>query len=139
MLADPLDDSIFYECNRGLAFKFHCPARLYFDATRSSCQFRHDGTTNVPDHHKSTFDCSGKPDGFYADPKNPSAFHECVDGFARDFLCPAHTVFDTRLRACAFDTSPHPPAAELSTPPSRHTTPPAGLCQGEPLAESRLE
>ena len=103
LLPDSSDDSMFYECDNHKALKFHCPGRLYFDVKKRVCQFRDDGITNLPPHTDSKFNCTGRANGYYADDKDRSAFHECVSGYAYDFHCPGDTVFDSRLKACSYD------------------------------------
>ncbi|XP_069094526.1 acidic mammalian chitinase-like [Pleurodeles waltl] len=44
--------------------------------------------------------CSGKPDGFYADPEDPSRFYQCDGGRTYPMKCAAGLVFDTSCSCC---------------------------------------
>lgn len=103
MFGDDHDPTKFYECSNGKAITLHCPKGLIFNQGKSVCDYDPNGPTKRPPYHgNSTFDCTGKKDGFYADEMDKTAFHECVNGYPYDFHCPPNTYFEITRVACVF-------------------------------------
>lgn len=109
LLGDEHDRTLFYECSNGLAFPFHCPSNLIFDETRGVCIFDPNSPTKRPPNHgNSTYNCTGKEDGFYPDENDATKFHECVNGYPYDFKCPPNTIYDVKRKVCAYKSIERP-------------------------------
>ncbi|KAG5274672.1 hypothetical protein AALO_G00138880 [Alosa alosa] len=57
-------------------------------------------TTTTTTHKPSPGFCNGKPDGFFADPTNPSIFYQCSKGETYPHYCSAGTIYDAGCQCC---------------------------------------
>jgi hypothetical protein len=104
-------------CSYGVAHRLFCPAQLYFDATLNVCAqwldvFDCAGKTRPPTTERTTtppqdvkelpIDCTNKPNGEYADPKNSCSqtFYTCSNYHGFERACPFDLVFDITTGVC---------------------------------------
>lgn len=103
----------FWVCTQGAAFNYTCPAGLFYNIEADECDYRQriracggqPTTTTTPPPTQTNppidYDCSGKPDGFYAPIPCHSEYISCAGGRPVDRMtCPTGTVFDPASSQC---------------------------------------
>ncbi|XP_035695992.1 uncharacterized protein LOC118429569 isoform X2 [Branchiostoma floridae] len=139
MYADPADCSMYYECVLGHPV-YHrpcAPGGTVYDPARQECRWPYEvsgpcGTlsenlltdetsANVPAHDvpvPSTFTCTGKQPGMYADPADCSMYYECVlvhPVYHRP-CAPGGTVYDPARQECRWPYEVSGPCRAYTVP-----------------------
>lgn len=81
---------LFWKCANSYTFEYKCPSGLFYDVQTSRCDYGEfipacggQPTTTAPIttiQAVSTFDCTGKNNGFYQKSPCTSTFYSCVGG-----------------------------------------------------------
>ncbi|CAH1274243.1 Hypp5417 [Branchiostoma lanceolatum] len=141
LYADPADCSMYYECVLGHPV-YHrpcAPGGTVYDPASLRCMWPHEvsgpcGTSanlvtdetsaNLVAHDvpvPSTFSCTGKQPGLYADPADCSMYYECVLGhpvYHRP-CAPGGTVYDPARQECRWPYEVSGPCRAYTLPASR--------------------
>jgi hypothetical protein len=109
----------YFSCSGFVATLRLCPSSTFFDKETGICDIRDNvpscigkprplTTTPLPTSKrpvvKHPFSCSNKPDGWYADDKEPcsSVYWGCVGGSTTRAECPGGTAYDTEMGQCGY-------------------------------------
>ncbi|GMT04700.1 hypothetical protein PENTCL1PPCAC_26874, partial [Pristionchus entomophagus] len=132
----------FWNCADGKSFQIDCPEGLVYDGRVQLCQYPlacgadlpatttpssppstldHGDISQKPVGPTTSFDCSSKADGLYAEKKCHKQYVQCTNGrtFAKE--CPAGLVFTPFNQACDYKQTCMNPPSTTAAP----TTPPA--------------
>ncbi|CAF3365201.1 unnamed protein product [Rotaria sp. Silwood1] len=90
---DPYDCSIYHDCYHGTDLLSYCPAQLYYNAEKQSC----DHAQNVKCKNK----CTPKNEGArFVDITSCCHFYECISGKLIPQTCTHPNLFDIQTRTC---------------------------------------
>ncbi|KAF3693505.1 Chitotriosidase-1 [Channa argus] len=98
----------YYTCSGGLTYVRSCPSGLIFRQSCNCCDWpttpSPTTTTKAPTKTTSAGPidqfCKGRLDGDYANPKNPSTFYSCSNGFTYLMKCQTGLVFSQSCDCC---------------------------------------
>jgi len=109
--ADPYNCKKYWHCLEGNGVHYMCEEGLLYDPVHIWCDYPSSvdcgerpicnacdedceapSSTTLPCDH--VLDCSGKPDGWYADPYNCRKYWHCEHGVGEHFLCKDNLLYD---------------------------------------------
>ncbi|XP_067375546.1 chitin-binding domain protein cbd-1-like [Channa argus] len=137
--ANPNNLNSFYSCSNGVVCIKYCQPGLIFNESCNCCDWPTTAAPTTTTPRVTTAKspapcqhfCSGKRDGYYANPNNLNSFYSCSNGVVCIKYCQPGLIFNESCNSCDWPTTAAPTTTTQRVTKTKSPAPCQHFCSGK--------